>query len=294
MESPVKRRAPAIIASLTALLIAGVAGAADRSAPDAGAQSPRELLQPPPEEIDSPISDRFALRGSYFQPSMNTQLRYDRSPAQQGTLISAEGTLGMDDWLHQGALEMMIRLTPRQRLRADYLNFSRTGDVALGQMTYFGKDIFLPDERVQSSMDVRVLGLTYTYSMFRHERWELGLGLGLHLLEARGEAEVKARFVKEKFSAVSPFPSLVLDGTALITRRLSLNARVQYLRVNVSNVEGGYQNYHADVQFRVRPNLSFGLGYSSHALQVEGAAARFTGHFFMRGRGPEAFARVSF
>jgi hypothetical protein len=290
MEYAVKRCAPAILALLLVSLARAAVGAA--SAEDVAA--PRELLQPPPEVLYSPINDRFAMRLSYFMPAMETQVRYDASLTQEGTLISAEDMLGMGDRLDQGTLEMMFRVTPRQRMRADYLKFSRTGDVSLGQLVGFGNNTFLPNERVESSMDIRLLGLTYAYSLFRYERWELALGLGLHLLEAKGGAQVRTRFAGDRFSVSGPFPSVALDGTVRVTKRFSLNARAQYLGGSAKDIEGSYANYHGDVQFRAWPNLSFGLGYTSYAISVDSAARRFSGHFNMRARGPEAFVRVSF
>jgi hypothetical protein len=275
------------------LSVAMCAQAADAQQRDAE-PAQRELLQPPPEIAYSPIEDRFAMRASYFQPDMTTQLRYDVSPTQQGTPISAEDTLGMDDRLNQAVLEMMVRLRPRHRLRADYMKFSRDGSAPLGDIIDFGNDTFLADELVESSIDMRLLGLTYTWSLLRLPRAELGLGLGVHLVEAKGTAEVPARSEGEAFSVTGPLPTFALDGTVMLTKRFSLNARVQYLAPTIGEVSGSFTHYHADVQFRAWPNLSFGLGYTGYTARVDSTDSAFTGRFVMKARGPELFARVSF
>lgn len=293
MQRPQGRRAPAAIL-LAAAAFAGVVRAADVPPGESGQEPVRVLLQPPPEVRYSPINDRFAIRGSYFQPSIETALRYDASPTQPGTPISGEDTLGLDDELNQGTLEMVFRLTPKQRLRVNYLKLDRSGDVILDEEVDFGDDTFLPGERVTSSLDMRLLELTYAYSLFRRERWELGIGLGIHLLEAKGEAEVAARFAGDDFSVAGPFPSLALDATVMITKRFSFNARAQYLGGNIGDTDGSYANYHADVQFRAWPNLAFGLGYTSYSIRVDSLDEDFSGRFVMKARGPEAFVRVSF
>ena len=290
---------PGIISAFSALAWLATAGAqAAEGSPPAGSADAqgevRVLLQPPPKIQSSPLTDRFAMRGSYFQPAMDTPLRYDPSPLVQGTPISAEDTLGMDDSMNLATLELMFRLTPRQRLRADYLKMSRDGDAVLDELVVFGDDTFLPGDRVESSLDLRLLGLTYTYSVFRYERWELALGMGLHLLQAQGEAEVPARFVGDEFSVAGPFPSLALEGTVLITKRFSFNARAQYLTGNSSSVDASYANYHADVQFRAWPNVAFGLGYASYTIKVDSTDEDFSGRFVLKAKGPEAFVRVSF
>jgi hypothetical protein len=290
---------PVIAGAFSALALLASAGAqAAEGAPPAGSADARDdvrvLLQPPPKVQYSPITDRFAMRASYFLPALDTPLRYDPSPLVQGTPVSAEDTFGMDDSMNLATMELMFRLTPRQRLRADYLKISRTGDAVLDELVVFGDDTFLPGDRVESSLDLRMLGLTYTYSIFRRERWELALGMGLHLLQAQGEAEVAARFLGDEFSVAGPFPSLALEGTVLITKRFSFNARAQYLAGNSSSVDGSYSNYHADVQFRAWPNMAFGLGYSSYSIRVDSTDVDFSGRFVLKAKGPEAFVRVSF
>jgi hypothetical protein len=51
---------------------------------------------------------------------------------------------------------------------------------------------------------------------------------------------------------------------------------------------------HEDVQYRVRPNFSLGVGYSSVRAKLELHTGSFPGMFAMSLEGPEAFFRVSF
>ena len=271
------------------MLAAGVAAAAEP-----GSAQPRELLQPPKELEANPINDRFAMRGIYYQPRMDTELRNDRSLTQPGTVVSAEDTFGMDDELNQGTIELMLRLQPRHRLRADYLKFTRKGDAVLDELVVFGADTFFPGDRVVSDMDLRILGLTYSYSIFRRERWELALGGGIHLIEIIGEAGVPTRFISEEFDAAGPFATAEVDGTWLISKRFSFNARAQYMKAGSGETDGDLGNFHADVQFRAWPNLAFGLGYTVMSMKVDSSEPDDSGLFDFKASGPEAFVRVSF
>jgi hypothetical protein len=286
MPNPTRIR-PGRICVVLAALAAPVFGAA--AEPDA----PRELLQPPKHSIPSPITDRFAVRGVYYQPSVNTLLRYDSSTGVAGTEFTAEDTLGFDQELNQGSLEMWLRMADRHRIRVDYFKMTRHGDVVLDQVLNFGDTTFLPGERVVSSMDLRTLGITYTYSLLKRETFEIGLGLGLQLLQLDGSAKSPVRFVGEKFDVAGPMATVALDGTWRFTQRFSANARIQYLQGNVGDVDGLYGQYHLDVQFRWRPNLAFGLGYSQTRMKVDSTDPSFAGLFDMEYKGPEAFVRVS-
>lgn len=272
------------------LLTLGCAGAAQAAAPEA----PRELLQPPKVEIASPITDRFALRGSYQQPRVTTDIRYDASAMALGTPLSGEDDLGLDDELNKGALEMMLRMADRHRIRGDFFQLKRAGDRVMTQTVRFGDDVYDVSDRVVTNTDIRFFGLTYTYSFLKAERFEFSAGAGLHLFQVEGEAAVPDRRISEEFDAAGPFPTIAVDGTYRITPRISFNARAQYFGVGIDDVDGALGIYHADLQFRAWRNLAFGVGYTKTHLSVESTDDSFAGRLGIDVKGPEAFVRVSF
>lgn len=276
------------------LVFAALGAAASTSVRAGEPETPRELLQPPRASIASPISDRFSIRAGYFQPGVDMPLRYDASQTSPGTTISGEDTLGFDDELNQGTVEVIVRMADRHRVRMDFFNVARAAYVIIDQDIQFGENTYFENEAVLSRMDVWMLGLTYTYSLLRRETVEIGLGLGVHLTQMQGESGVPARLLNEEFDAAGPMASVAVDGTWRFTPRFSANARAQYLSGNVDDVDGSFLNYHADVQFRWRPNVAFGLGYTNWSLRVDSVDEDFSGRLVLKARGPEAFVRVSF
>lgn len=246
-------------------------------------------------QISSPITDRFALRASFFAASVDTDLRLDDLRSNTpGTPLSAEGDLGLDDRLDQERIELTFRLRERHRLRADYFKASRSARRPLGRPLVFGEERFAAGEAVASSLDWRMLAFTYYGSVLRRERYELGVGLGVHLIEARAEGEAPARFAREEASGVAPFPTVALDGTWRLSRRFALTARAQYLSAAVDELDGSLGDYHLDAQYRWRRNLSVGLGYSNIRARLEVQDRDFPGRLDLDLRGPELFFRASF
>jgi hypothetical protein len=278
----------ALLASFVLASAASVAASAEPASP------PRELLQPPKTVIPSPITDRFALRGSYQQPQVTTDLRYDDSGGFLGTELSGEQDLGLDDELNDGALEMMFRMLDRHRVRADFFQLKRNGTAQISRPVRFGDDTYLVSDQVVTTSDLRFFGLTYTYSFIHAERFEFSAGGGVHLFQVEGMASVPVRRIQENFDAAGPFPTLAVDGTYRITDRFSLNARAQYFGIGIDDVDGSLGIYHADVQFRAWRNLAFGLGYTKTSLHVDSTDESFSGRVFFDVKGPEAFVRVSF
>jgi hypothetical protein len=272
--------------TLLALLAATAVQAAD--------EPKRELLQPPKEEIASPITDHFALSGIYSLGSVSTVARYDRSPLVAGTTVDAEKLLGLDDKLNKGSIAMMFRFADRSRVAIDYFKLTRHGDVVLNQPIVVGTSTYLVSDRVLTDLDLRILGLTYTYSFIRTERFEVGAGLGIRIGQAEGSGEVPARRQLDTFDGVAPLPTLTLDGTWRITKRFSLNSRVQYFAVHTGGVDGSLSSLHADVQYRAWKNLAVGLGYSKLGVVVDSADPGNTGRLDLQVTGPELFLRASF
>ena len=132
----------------------------------------RELLKPPKQgQVASPITDRFALRVTYFPPTVDTFLRLDQENGQPGTELNAEQDLGLEEKPTMARAEMIIRLRERNRLRVDYFKLTRYGDQVLDQTIVFGDQTFLANERAQTMIDWRQLNLTYTRSLLYFEKF---------------------------------------------------------------------------------------------------------------------------
>ncbi|HZO22776.1 MAG TPA: hypothetical protein VFB37_09770 [Steroidobacteraceae bacterium] len=282
------RMRPTIVGALFAL--AAVAAHAERD-PLTGAPLPPGHKRDTP----SPITDRFSIRGTFFDPSFNTTLRVDsKTNGTMGTPVSAENDLGMPARRPQGRMELMFRLRKRNKLRVDYFETSRSGTQVLARQIAFGDETFNAGDLATSSLDWRSFNLTYTYSVIRTDRLEIGTGLGLHLLEAQAQGAVPARQLQQDVSGAGAFPTIPLELIWRISRRFALTARGQYFHIAHNGSAGSLGDYHADVQYRWAPNFAIGAGYSELRYMLEVNDASFPGSFRMNVRGPEAFVRVSF
>jgi len=246
--------------------------------------------------VPSPLTDHFAFRGSFFTASPDTQIRLDASNGTTGTVVSGEDDFALDDHIDQGRIELTFHVgkTQRNKLRVDYFKTSRYGDTVLNRTLNFGDGPFNVNERVVSSIDLRMLSFTDTYALFRSERFETSFGLGIHVLDADARGQVPARQRNEEASGAGAFPTFALDSTYLITPRLALTGRAQYFSTTAGDFSGLLSDFHGDVQFRWRPNMAFGLGYSATKISLDVQKDDFPGRFALTARGPEAFVRVSF
>lgn len=255
---------------------------------------PSEALKPNSLDIPSPVTDHFYFRGTYFQPSVETLLRLDPSGRVQGTELSAEEDLGLDDEINQGRLEFDVRMRERHHMRVDYFKLNRFVQQPLPRTIQFGDFTFNQGSQFRTKLDWRVLSLTYTYQFFKFERFEAGLGLGIHLIEAQAEGRAPGTLNREKASEVGIFPTIAANAALRLTKRFSFTARGQSFSASPQGFEGTMSEYHADLQFRIRPNLALGLGYTMMETDLEVTDTDEPLLFNLDTSGPELFFRVSF
>ena len=150
-------------------------------------------------------------------------------------------------------------------------------------------------DRVTSLLDWRMLNFTYLYSIVHRERFELGAGVALHVFEADSRARVPAEQLNEERSGVAALPTLAMDATWRITNRFALTARANHLNAHIKDSSGLVADYHADVQFRWKPNVAVGLGFTKLKMEVDVVDADdLSGRFDFDVTGPEVFIRASF
>ncbi len=255
---------------------------------------PSEAINPKQVKLASPITDHFYMRGMYFPASVTTELRLDPSPTVQGTLLSGEDDLGLDDKVDQGRMEFDIRMGERNHVRIDYFKLNRFSEQPLPRDIIFGDFIFDEGTTFRTKLDWRVLTLTYTHSFIKTDRFEAGLGLGIHLIETQAEGGEPGTLNREEASEVGIFPTIAANAAFRISKRWSITARGQQWSANPEDFDGTMADYHADIQFRVADNFALGLGYTKLKTDLQVFDDDTPLLFTLDTTGPELFFRVSF
>jgi hypothetical protein len=85
-----------------------------------------------------------------------------------------------------------------------------------------------------------------------------------------------------------------LDSTYVISKRFYLDARAQYFKVAIDHLDGSLGFYEFDALYRLRPNVSFALGYTATKAILDSRKPGNSGYFAFDSKGPELFVRVAF
>ena len=256
---------------------------------------PSEVLRPDTSDIASPVSDHFAFRMTYFQPSVTTIVRLDSTNGlNDGTVLDGEKDLGLDDQINQGHFEFDLRMRERHHLRADFFKLSRFHEDGLPRDITFGDFTFRQGDNFRTKLDWRVMSITYTYQFLKWERFEGGLGLGVHIIQAQAEGGTPGTLNRERDTEVGIFPTIAANAAFRISKRWSVTARGQSFTASPEGFDGTMSDYHIDFQYRWRKNVAFGLGWSKLEANLHVTDADQPLLFNMDTTGPELFFRVSF
>ena len=279
-------------------LMPALASAAESPAPapptaQASTPAPNKLPDWAPKPKPNVIEDRLRLEINLLWASPSTKLRVDESPTQPGTEINAEDDLGLDDFQLLPQVELTLLPGERHLIRLSRFAIDRSAATHLEKNISFDDQDYLVGERVDSILNLTMFGLTYGYRFIVAPRGEISASFGIQIADVETNAVVRNRVVRESESGVAPLPLLGLEGRYDFSPRWSMEARVQYLTVNETDVDGSILDARLAVTWLMNPYLLFGLGYRTFQIDVNSADEDTPGFVDLTVSGPLLFVRAS-
>jgi hypothetical protein len=191
-----------------------------------------------------------------------------------------------------------VRVAERQRLFFDYFTLDRTGQTTIGgSQPIIFRDVVLPTGApLQSSLSLRTLGIAYGYSFWHSDKLELAATLSVNDtdISARARVSTETLHVDQREDVAGPFPMVGLDATYVLSQRFYLDGRAQYLKVSIDHLDGSLGFYELNALYRLRPNVSFALGYVAVKASLASTKPSQSGYFDFDSKGPQFFVRVAF
>ena len=276
-------------------LAPALAGAAEATttAQATTTQAPATLPDWAPKPKPNVVEDRLRLEINLLWASPSTKLRVDESPTQPGTEINAEDDLGLDDSQLLPQVELTLLPGERHLIRLSRFAIDRSAAKHLEKNISFDDQDYLVGERVDSILNLTMFGLTYGYRFIRTQQAEISASFGIQIADVETNAVVRNRVVRESENGVAPLPLLGIEGRYDFSPRWSGEARVQYLTVNETDVDGSILDARLGVTWRMNPYLLFGLGYRTFQIDIDSADEDTSGFVDLTVAGPLLFVRAS-
>jgi hypothetical protein len=156
--------------------------------------------------------------------------------------------------------------------------------------------VLQPGDPLQSTLDLRLLTLTYGYSFWHSEQLELAATLGVSAVQIDATAKVQtdAVHLDQTEDEAGPFATPGISATWAPSKRFYFDGRVRYFKVHVQNLDGSLGLAELDALYRLHPNVSIGVGYTQVKAHLASTKTDNSGLFDFNTKGPEFFVRVAF
>jgi hypothetical protein len=255
----------------------------------ASAELPDWAPKPPPRVAE----EAFRAEVLVLSAALDTRLRIDETLTEQGTEISAEDDLGLDDAMILGQGELTLLPGKHHLIRLSGIAVHRSAQKILDIDIEFDDETYLAGERVDSELNLTMVGLTYGYRFLVRDRGELTGTFGIQIAEVEANAVVRSRVIRDAENGVAPIPLVGLEGRFDFSSRWSVEARFQYLTADIDEVDGSILDSRVALAWRKNPHLIFGLGYRSFTIEVDSRNEDTPGFVDMNIDGPLLFMRAS-
>jgi len=228
-----------------------------------------------------------------LQASFDTRLRIDNSAVLKGTEIAGEDDLGLQasQTLAQGELTLLPG--DHHLVRLSGLSSHRSASRYIEKQIVFDDQTYLVGERVDSELNLTMVGLTYGYRFLVRDRGELTGTFGIQVAQVQANALVRSRVLRDAESGVAPLPLAGLEGRFDMSKRWSIEGRAQYLSVNIDDVNGSILDWRLGLTWRSNPHWVFGLGYRQFNVNVDSKNDSTPGFVDFTIGGPMLFMRAS-
>ncbi len=154
---------------------------------------------------------------------------------------------------------------------------------------------------VASDFDARWYIFEATYSFYRSETVDAGIGFGFHTVDLDTTitadfqvGDQEAKIVSNNLDTLAPLPNILAYLHWKFAQRWSLVGRVGYFGLDYGDYSGQMTNAHALVNFQLSPRWALGFGFQFVDLELDVEKADFTQVYDIEFSGPMAFARFSF
>ena len=201
-----------------------------------------------------------------------------------GLKIDVEEVLGLQTTTTVFRTDAMWRFSENLKHRADFTWFSlaRDGETTLGQDLPIGGGTIPAGTDVQTSFDLDIFKLGYSYSYFQDNRMDLAAGIGLFVapisfdLVATGAVN---QITSE--SVTAPLPVFSLRADFAITPKLFLKNNIDFFYMEIGDFRGSIYDWKINLEYNWFEHFGIGAGVETFDLKLEAQGNDYPGIDFV-------------
>lgn len=209
-------------------------------------------------------------------------------------------TLGIDEHETSPYFAARWRATDRWHFKFDYFGFDNDGDVTQNFDLAFGDINVSGYVRAETKLKTDFYVVQTGYSILKNEKSELGLGLGLHVIDLDTRLKVTGNLGSftgqlgtEKTDLTAPLPNVLAFGTYAFTPKLSLDGSAAYFSLSYDKYDGSLFRAVVNLEYRFNEHIGAGVGYNYVDMNLD-IEDDITTEYDLRYNGPVVFLSAGF
>jgi hypothetical protein len=188
------------------------------------------------------------------------------------------------------------QISERWRVEASYFWLSRSGSKSLDHDITVGNVVFPADTQVNSKLNFSNLRTSVGYSFYKTTDKELGVGLGLHVLQYQTSLSTQTQGTEGR-TVLAPLPVLSIYGGFALDEQWSVGARLDEFSLTYGQHGGGITVLGLNLHYQPFRHVGFGVGYTALYFKFSSTATgqnSFQGTLTQNLQGPSFYLTASF
>ncbi len=245
--------------------------------------------------------DRFSLSIGAYTIGHELDLRWDASEIDTGTHVNFHRDLGFDNSKREILWAVNGLLGEHHKLSAFGFGYDSSGERLLNADLEIGGETFPSEGAFAGKMEVKHVGLAYTWLFHHNERSAFGLGIGairydvsadLAAAAAIGEGGISS--IEQNFSESSWAPLLRLDYAHAVADHWRVGAELSYVKKAGGSTSGKAVDANIRIEYFPWQHFGFAIRYNYNDVELDFNSASFNADVDLRNRGPQLIATYRF
>ena len=237
---------------------------------------------------------KYSLSLGLFVTDRNSDTQIDASSGSSGTVVDLEDDLGLNSSDSVFRVDGYIRFAEKHRFDFSVFDLSRTSSTMIQRDIEWNGTTFPIDTVVDSTFDLSIYKVAYTWAFLQRDSGYLGLTAGLYIADFGNTVSAPILGERESADVTAPLPVFGLRGKYDISERWSFRASGEFFVFEYEDFDGSLYDIYAGVDFQVMDHLAVGIGINSVKMDIGVTKANANGNLDWQYDGGLIFVKFDF
>ena len=238
--------------------------------------------------------ERFSLSIGVFIADRDNGTRIDASNGDRGTEVDIENDLGLENSSTVFRLDGYYKFNDRHRIDFSWFDLSRTATNQITGDIDWNDTTFPAGTTLDSTFDLDIYKLAYTWSFMRRDKGFLGATAGVYVMDFATILDGRVINQREIADATAPLPVVGLRGEYDFSDKWTFRASGEVFGFRFEDSDGLLVDVYAGIDYQLFNNAAIGLGLNAVHFDIDFSLTNFNGNVDWGYTGALAFLKFAF